>query len=172
MNRTVTLTDVDGTSLGQADLMEAHTGEGKLHQAFSVYVFDTERTHLLIQRRSEKKMLWPLFWANTCCSHPFENESPTHAGERRLREELGFTLVLHTGPSFTYRAVDPAGRGVEHEHVTLLIGITEKNVIVRPDPNEVDEWRWIELEALDADMQDHPDLYAPWFHLGLKHLLD
>ena len=172
MTRTVTLTDTTGKSLGQADLMEAHTGEGKLHRAFSVYVFDKERKHLLIQRRSSTKMLWPLFWANTCCSHPFENESPRTAGERRLQEEMGFTVELHEGPAFTYCALDPAGRGIEHEYVTILVGLVDPQIAVHPDPKEVDEWKWIELPALETDLKEHPDLYTPWFHIGLKKLLD
>ncbi len=171
MHRTVTLVDPSGKALREADIVEAHTGEGQLHRAFSVYIFDAERKHLLIQRRSKTKMLWPLFWANTCCSHPFENEAPCAAGERRLQEELGFRAQLHEGPQFTYQAYDPGGRGVEHEHVTLLIGVVSKQIPLHPDPQEVEEWTWVTIKQLQTDMRDHPDLYAPWFHLGLQQLL-
>lgn len=171
MNRTVTLTDAWGHTLGTADLLAAHTGEGMLHLAFSVYLFDTSRKCLLIQRRSEKKMLWPLIWANTCCSHPFENESAIAAGERRLREEFGFSCPLIAGPSFIYRAVDPAKRGVEHEYVTILTGTVSKEIIPMPDPKEIDEWKWVNLTTLQGEMTEHQDSYAPWFHLGLQELL-
>jgi isopentenyl-diphosphate delta-isomerase len=60
MRRTVTLVDESGTPLGEADLLDAHTGTGKLHRAFSVYVFREEKKQILIQQRSKKKMLWPM----------------------------------------------------------------------------------------------------------------
>src|SRR4051812_39991646 len=92
--RTVTLVDEQGSPIGVSEIVDAHTGHGKLHKAFSVYVFRNDGKEILIQQRSDKKMLWPMIWANTCCSHPFENESSSDAGERRLREELGFTTTL------------------------------------------------------------------------------
>ncbi len=171
MNRTVTLTDASGNRTGTADLLVAHSGEGMLHQAFSVYVFNLKRDSILIQLRSEKKMLWPLIWANTCCSHPYENEAAVVAGERRLGEELGFSCALIEGPSFVYRAVDPNGKGVEHEHVTILVGTVDPSIVVKPNPDEVADSRWITIKQLEEEMADKPEKYAPWFHLGLKELI-
>ena len=171
MNRTVTLTDQSGAAIGTADLLAAHTGEGLLHKAFSVYVFNAKKTAMLIQRRSDKKMLWPLFWANTCCSHPLEDETPVAAGERRLQQELGVTTQLTEGQSFVYRALDPAGRGVEHEHVTILLGTLDEKTPMMPNADEVSACRWIDLDALRSDMQEHPEVYAPWFHIGLANIL-
>ena len=168
--RTVTLTDEAGNDIGTCDVLEAHTGEGKLHRAFSVYVFRSGRREILIQRRSGKKMLWPMIWANTCCSQPFENESAIEAGTRRLREEFGFECPLREDKAYVYRAVDPRGAGVEHEHVTMLTG-DDPAQPPNPDPEEIAEWKWIDIDELRADMATHPDAYAPWFHLGLKLLL-
>ncbi len=170
MKRTVTLTDESGNAIGSADILEAHTGEGALHRAFSVYVFDPKREIILIQKRSAEKMLWPMIWANTCCSHPFENESAVDAGRRRLGEELGFTCDLTEGSAFVYRAIEPDGRGIEHEHVTILTGIADPDIALAPNPKEVSEWKWIALAELAEDMKAHPLSYAPWFHLGLKHI--
>jgi isopentenyl-diphosphate delta-isomerase len=113
-------------------------------------------------------MLWPLFWANTCCSHPRVGETPIEAGRRRLKEELGIDCELTVGPAFVYRAEDPAGRGVEHEYDILLIGTSDATPT--PDPNEVAAWKWVEVMALRQDMGDNPDRYAPWLHLGLPRL--
>jgi isopentenyl-diphosphate delta-isomerase len=88
-----------------------------------------------------------------------------------LKEELGITCALRKGPTFVYRAEDPAGRGVEHEHVTILVGDTERDLSPKPDPEEVEEWKWVKLDALKADMKQFPALYAPWFHQGLDLLL-
>ncbi len=171
MNRTVTLTDAQGNALGLADIIDAHTGEGKLHRAFSVYVFRKDRQEILIQKRSSKKMLWPGIWANTCCSHPFENEGSSEAGQRRLREELGFEAPLKEEGTLVYRALDPFGKGVEHEHVTLLVSDAGENIEVVPNPDEVAEYAWRNVEELQNEMAEHPDHFAPWFHLGLTQLL-
>ena len=43
-SRTVTLVDVHGTPHGHANILDAHTGHGQLHLAFSVYVMDPTKT--------------------------------------------------------------------------------------------------------------------------------
>ena len=170
MTRTVTIVDEKNHALGTEDIIKAHTGNGALHRAFSVYVFNAEKTSLLIQQRSEKKMLWPGVWANTCCSHPLQGETALDAGKRRLTEELGFSCDLQEGPSFVYRAED-APRGVEHEHVTILLGTAGNDLQVKPDPDEVAEWKWTTVSALLKEFGKHPDIYAPWLKIGLMEIL-
>ncbi len=170
--RTVTLCDEEGRPTGSMEIVQAHTGGGSLHVAFSAYVFNPDRSKILMQKRSAEKMLWPLTWANTCCSHPFDHERPEEAGERRLKEELGFSVPLRPHLSFVYRADDPGGRGVEHEYVTLLIGEAEEGVRVHADPKEVAEWQWIDLDELGTDMKENALSYAPWFHLGLRMIVE
>ena len=71
-------------SLGH--LRNKETGETLCHRAFSVFLFNSEG-RLLIQRRSGDKITFPLFWANTCCSHPLNVEGETdtvnHLGVKR-----------------------------------------------------------------------------------------
>jgi isopentenyl-diphosphate delta-isomerase len=56
---------------------------GMLHRAFSVFLFD-ENGRLLLQQRSKAKVTFPLYWTNTCCSHPLwkvpmsENNTQTY----------------------------------------------------------------------------------------------
>lgn len=168
--RTVILCSITGTPNGSSEIVAAHTGAGLLHLAFSVYVFTPDRSHILIQRRSAEKMLWPMIWANTCCSHPQENETPSQAGQRRMNEELGAACALEEGPSYVYRAED-AGRGVEHEFVTTLIGTMDMSLMLKPDPKEIAEYRWVEIDALRTEMATNPSSFAPWFHLGLPKVL-
>jgi isopentenyl-diphosphate delta-isomerase len=169
--RHVILCDEQGTAAGNKEIITAHTGRGDLHLAFSVYVFSRDLSRVLIQQRSAGKMLWPMIWANTCCSHPREGETAVAAGQRRLQEELGFTCTLKEGPSFIYRAEDPAGRGVEHEYVTTLIGRPDPVPNPVPNPGEVASWKWIAVDILQQDFLDHPELYAPWLQKGLPLVL-
>src|SRR5262249_54496237 len=83
-SRRVIRRDEAGNPEGTAEILAAHTSPGLLHLAFSVYLFTPDWRCLLLQQRSPAKLLWPLAWANTCCSHPREGETPVEAGRRRL----------------------------------------------------------------------------------------
>ncbi|MSR87425.1 isopentenyl-diphosphate Delta-isomerase [Candidatus Peribacteria bacterium] len=167
MNRPLILVDDGNAARGTATWEEAHAfPAGKLHRAFSTYVFRKAGTEILIQRRSGFKLFAGL-WANSCCSHPREGEEIETVAPRRLQEELGFTCALKSVGGFVYQAQDPAGRGAENEHVTVFRGDIDDDVTVTADPHEVDEWKWMEVKDLQADMKKRPASYAPWFHRGL-----
>jgi isopentenyl-diphosphate delta-isomerase len=142
-----------------------------LHRAFSVFVFRHNGTELLIQKRSKEKPLFPLLWANSCCSHLREREEVVTAGEQRLKEELGLACPLTKISSFVYRAEDPGKRGTEYEYDTLLVGHLTNDLPLSPDPKEVAEWKWMSLDRLKEEMRLAPLEYAPWFYLGLAMIL-
>ena len=169
--REVVLTDTEGNPTGTAEIVDAHTGEGKLHSAFSVYVFRKNRSELLIQKRAEGKLLFHGFWANTCCSHPFPKEDVVAAGERRLKEECGFTVRLKQEGALVYQAADPGGNLSEHEYDSLLTADVNDEIELQPDSREIAEMKWVSVQELLNDMKEQPDIYAPWFHLGLQQLL-
>jgi isopentenyl-diphosphate delta-isomerase type 1 len=162
-NTSVITTDEKGSPLGTEEIIKAHTNEGTLHKAFSVCIFNEEKTKILIQKRNPNKMLFGGLWANTCCSHPQPDCEITKEGERRLKEELGFTCPLQEAASFVYKARDSRGRGIEWEHDTVLIGNISKDTLIDPDPEEVAQWKWINVEELMEDMEQNPKKYAPWF---------
>lgn len=162
----VILTNEQGEQTGIADIFDAHAGKGLLHRAFSVYVFRGDGEELLLQRRAEGKRLFPGLWTNTCCSHPFQNESAEEAGIRRLREEMGFSCPLQNAGSFVYRAEDPHGHGTEHEHDTVLVGLVD-DADVTPDLAEADDWKWIHCDDLTEEIERTPNLFTPWFAQGL-----
>lgn len=167
----VLLVTEDGAPMGTAERAEAHASPGMLHRAFSVFVFRKGRQELLIQQRSSDKALFPLLWANTCCSHLREDEILPDAAQLRLHQELGFTCPLKEGPSFVYRADDPAGKGTEYEYDTILTGSVTGNPPLKPAAGEVEATKWISTEELTRDMHLHPLLYAPWFHLALPMIM-
>ena len=56
------LVNEDDRKLGYTSKSECHEGEGKLHRAFSVFIFNSSG-QLLIQKRSSHKELWDLHWS-------------------------------------------------------------------------------------------------------------
>ena len=94
-----------------------------MHKAFSVFIFRNAGADLLLQQRSRQKKLFPLRWANTCCSHPKPSDDAIAvAAERRLREELGFSVPVREAGAFVYHAADSHVDLCEYEHDTVLVG--------------------------------------------------
>ena len=154
------LVDEADREVGHASRTRCHEGTGLLHRAFSLFVFN-ERGEVLIQQRAEGKRLWPLFWSNSCCSHPRRAETMDSAVQRRLHEELGLTCPLHFLFKFKYQAQFD-GAGAEHELCSVFIGRCSAPA-VRANRAEIAAWRWIAPEALDAQMAAGAARFTPWF---------
>ena len=85
-NEPLMLVDSDDVVIGFEEKAAAHRGNGVLHRAFSIFLFN-EQGEVLLQQRSALKPLWPEYWSNTCCSHPRRGESLTQAKETGVRFE-------------------------------------------------------------------------------------
>src|ERR1700744_3789689 len=128
------LVDEQDQSLGYLDKAACHQGRGILHRAFSLLIFN-ESCDRLIQQRAPGKRLWPLYWSNSCCSHPRSNETLEIATKRRLREELGIDCPLQYLFKFQYHAQFDA-TGAENELCSVFIGCrADEPVINGPEKN-------------------------------------
>ena len=164
MPENVILVNEEDVQTGLEDKLAAHLGQGKLHRAFSVFIFNS-KGEFLLQQRSAQKMLWPLHWTNTCCSHPRENEDYQAAGQRRLQEEMGFTCLLKMIGKFQYQA-RYKDAGSEYELCRVLVG--EYDGQVAPDPKEVADCKWVDFGKVKKDVASNPDAYTPWFKMELE----
>ena len=161
------LVDEADREVGHMSKAQCHQGRGTLHRAFSLLIFNGSG-ELLIQQRAASKRLWPLFWSNSCCSHPRCAESMESAIHRRLREELGLHCPLHFLYKFQYHAQFDAG-AAEHELCSVFIGRCTDPV--RADRNEVLDWRWAPPEALQAELSgSNADKFTPWFKMEWKRV--
>ncbi len=155
------LVDEADREVGHLSKAECHDGRGVLHRAFSLLIFNGDG-ELLLQQRAASKRLWPLYWSNSCCSHPRRAESMETAIHRRLREELGVRCPLQFLFKFQYQAQFDAA-GAEQELCSVFIGrCTEPLEINR---NEIQAWRWIAPEALQAELAGGAEKFTPWFKL-------
>ena len=148
--------------MGRLSKARCHEGNGILHRAFSLLIFDGSGD-LLIQQRAPGKRLWPLYWSNSCCSHPRSGETMEEATQRRLHEELGISCPLQFLFKFQYQAQFDA-TGSEHELCSVFIGrCTDPLKINR---NEILAWRWVHPEALQATLASQEGgQFTPWFTL-------
>ena len=163
----VVLVDERDNELGLMEKLQAHT-EGRLHRAISVFIFN-KQGQMLLQRRAAGKYHSPGLWTNACCSHPREREKPESAASRRLFEELGLIAPVDKAFSFIYMA--DMGNGLtEHEFDHVFTGITDN--IPEPDPEEVAEWKYVDMKELQRDITLHPEQYTAWFRICMNDYAD
>src|SRR5258705_2753645 len=101
MSEQIILVDEKDKALGPIEKMEAHVRTGKLHRAFSIFIFNLGG-EMLVQLRARKKYHFGGLWTNACCSHPRWGEDLPAAAKRRLFEECGFASELSEVFSFIY----------------------------------------------------------------------
>ena len=157
----------DDEDTGVMSKRDAHLGEGVLHRAFSVFIFNGQG-HVLLQKRSGRKLLWPLHWSNACCSHPRAGEDAGKAAHLRLRQEMGVSTPLDYLYKFEYHA-RYREVGSEHELCWVWVGFAEASDIT-PNRNEVAEWRFFPREELDRELRNNPGLYTPWMKLEWERI--
>lgn len=145
-----------------------HDGAGVLHRAFSLFVLNAAGETLL-QRRQGSKRLWPGYWANSCCSHPRPGEETSAAVCRRAKDELGLTVRPEFMFKFQYRAAF-AELGSEFELCSVYLGRVADGAVPRINRAEIAEWRWVGAAALDRELREAPDAFAPWLMLEWPRL--
>jgi len=156
----VILVDPNDRPIGFMEKMEAHQ-KGLLHRAFSIFILNN-KNELLLQQRAAQKYHSPLLWTNTCCSHQRTGETNIEAGNRRLREEMGFSTPLKELFSFIYKA--PFDNGLtEHELDHVMIGYYNKNPKI--NTKEVNDWKWIPIENVRDKLIKNPKEYTAWFKI-------
>lgn len=161
------MVDENDTEVGTAEKMEAHRG-GKLHRSFSIFVLNS-RGELLLQQRAKTKYHSGGLWSNTCCSHPRPGEGAADAAHRRLREEMGFDTELREAFTFVYEA-QLDNELCEHEFDHVFIGTFDGEP--KPNPEEVGDWKFVDVGELQRDIKEHPDTYTFWFRASFDRVFE
>jgi len=160
------LVDASDVEIGSMSKSRCHDGEGVLHRAFSLFIFNS-KGELLLQQRSANKRLWPLFWSNSCCSHPRTGETMGEAIGRRLDEELGITTKLEFVYKFSYQARF-GDLGAERELCSVFLGRSDQTI--QANQNEIAASRFISVDELIAEFGQPEDQFTPWFRQEWEQL--
>lgn len=142
---------------------------GLLHRAFSVYLFD-DQWRILLQQRAMTKYHAPWLRANTCCSHPFPDESNLNAAQRRLWEELWFHNTITYLTEFIYQTPVPPDL-IEHEYLHVFVGRYEGQNI-NPDPSEVMATDRVDTHEFTNRIQANDPTIAPWTKITRLRIYD
>jgi isopentenyl-diphosphate delta-isomerase len=157
MNQQLILVNEKNEEIGYGEKLPVHQN-AQLHRAFSIFVMNSQN-QLLLQKRAYHKYHSGGLWANTCCSHPIRGEEQENTIHRRLVEEMGFDCELKQMFHFIYRAeLDNGLTEYEYDHVYL----GKYEGIPDPNPDEVCEWKWMDLDEVNDDIKKNPDTYTYW----------
>jgi len=160
----VILVDENDSPVGEMEKTEAHR-KGVLHRAFSILLVNSKK-ELLLQKRAYTKYHSGGLWTNTCCSHPLPNETLATATRRKLIQEMGIDLQ----PTFAYKFIYKAmldNDFTEHECDHVFTGYFDGVPVINTE--EVQEWKFMDMESLQHHITLYPAYYTEWFKLIMKH---
>ena len=181
MKEACILVDEEDNILGKDTKINCHLGEGKLHRAFSILLFNNSGK-LLIQKRASEKITFPSIWANSCCSHPLHIDSEVNgidgaktAAKRKMEQELGIEseqikleeLKYITKMVYKARADE---KWVEHE-IDYIFAI-KRDLEINPNKIEIEETKYVNLEELEALFGDKEAKIGPWFRIIKENFLN
>jgi isopentenyl-diphosphate delta-isomerase len=162
MTELILAIDEDDNFLREEEKMKCHLGDGILHRAITVMVVDSKGRYL-VTKRSSKKMLWPDYWDGSISSHQHKDETDEESVRRRVKQELGVDckdveFVLKMKYHSKYKDI---GSEKEIDYFFLVNGIDE----IKPNPNEISEYKFLTLDELKRDISINRSSYGPWFPL-------
>ncbi|CAN5243465.1 isopentenyl-diphosphate Delta-isomerase [soil metagenome] len=167
MSNIITAVDEEGRVTGTVDKLQAHV-KGKLHRAFSIFIFNTDG-QLLLQQRAEDKYHSGGKWTNTCCSHPSMGDQTKNAGHRRLREEMGFDCEITE--IFSFRYCETLDNGlIENELDHVFFGIS--NELPTINPSEVKDFKYIDMDILAYELKTNPGIYTVWLNICFEQVME
>jgi len=169
-NEELIIVDSNDNEIEIGEKMTTHL-QGKLHRAFSVmiYRYKKNKLELLLQQRSSNKYHSANLWSNTCCGHPRPNEKTIEAAKRRLFEEMGIKTELKEVGVFHYQEKLSGTDLIENEIDHVFVG-EPIDARINPNPNEVQNYKWIEFSLLEHDLNQNPNKYTVWLSRVLREL--
>lgn len=165
MDEKIIVVNENDEFIREEDKIKCHLGNGILHRAFDVIVFNGNK--ILLTKRSDSKMLWPGFWDGTVASHVRKGESYESAAKRRLKEEIGIDVEPNYLFKFEYKS-KYKDVGTEYEVCAILK--VNYNGQFNIDPNEISEYKFVEIEKLKEYVEKNPNIYCPWFLMALDKI--
>ncbi len=174
--RQVNLVNSEDKIIGQTDLLDAHRGDGKKHQAVSLFLFRKNKNgefELLLQQRSGQKIVGAMQWANTLCANVVPGENHSQTLRRRLVEELRIDLnqigTVKEFMVFDYQVScedDFCENEIDHLFISILNEKASANLEISPNLDEVSAIDWENWNDLKLKKIGEKKL-APWFNLFL-----
>lgn len=166
MDEQILIVNKSDEVIGSDTKENCHSGNGILHRAITIFIFN-DKNEILLTKRSALKKLWPNFWDTSCSTHIHQDETNEQAGEKRLNEEIGFSCKLQFILKFQYQA-NFNNIGSENEICALLTGNYTSEI--KPNVDEVSGYKWITIEQLKSEI-NNADI-SPWLKIAFEKYLE
>ena len=166
MDGLLILVDNNDNEIGLMEKLSVHK-EGKLHRAFSIFIFNSKE-QLLLQQRADDKYHSSGLWTNTCCSHPVNSEPINVTVKKRLMEEMGINCDTDFQFSFIYKTGFENGL-IEHEFDHVYFGKSDDLPIL--NMHEAKGWKYMNLEKLQKSIFKNPEKYSEWLKVCLPEVI-
>lgn len=166
MNDLLILVDENDNEIGLMEKLSVHQS-GRLHRAFSVFIFNS-KGELLLQQRADDKYHSGGLWTNTCCSHPVNGEDIKSTIKKRLKEEMGIECETNFQFSFIYKTEFTNGM-TEHELDHVYFGKSDELPVA--NILEAKDWKYVDLWQLQKSIEQNPDDYSYWLKICLPEVI-
>ena len=150
--------DADDLVLGAMERGEIHR-KRLFHRSVHVFLVD-EAGRIYLQRRSFEKLEHPGKWDASASGHVESGESYQEAAVRELEEEIG----VKASPEPLLRVRGSEATGMEHGMLFLVRASTTDPEPI-PNPKEILEGRFFEIEEIEAGISKEPETFSPSFVL-------
>jgi isopentenyl-diphosphate delta-isomerase len=168
--RRVVIVDRDGTPIGATTRAEAEQ-QGLARHVSQVFLLRrTEQALELLQQRRAANVSYPNAWHDTASGHRDEDDAdPEIAALRELEEEMGITGVPLRAEGGYYSEDMTSTGQVRRRYTSVFSGLFEGTP--NPDPAEVADYRWVQLQTLLEEMKREPAKFSPNFLRGITYFI-
>jgi isopentenyl-diphosphate delta-isomerase len=161
------LVDEEGRFLKEEKKDVCHSGDGLLHSAFLVMIFN-EKNELMIARRSAQKSLWPGYWDGTVASHYLKDADDHDTVLKRLHDEIG-VVSANVEYLFKFRYHARYGKIGSEKEICDVFRVRDIDPMgLSINLSEISEFQFLSLPALKKDIGYSIRKYTPWFSIALK----
>lgn len=185
MNNELIHVDEQDCIIGFGEKISIHK-KGHLHRAFSLFIYSKKDKKFLMQKRSLLKYHSGGKWSNSCCSHPYKNETWYEALQRSVSNELNLSLEIgedihcdsKMSPQFLDEKLFFSGSFIyqsnyenlsEHELDYVFIYVIDSTLTNIPfNKSEVSEVKWQTKNEIKNWLKKSPDDFSSWFKTALS----
>jgi isopentenyldiphosphate isomerase len=166
------IVDRDGNSVGTAPRRVCHGNPDLIHAVVHLHLFD-RNGRLYLQKRAADKDRYPGRWDTSVGGHVAPGETPDQAIRREAREELGIDLDDQGEGIGVGRLgrLEPYIYGDEIEAEYVVPYRLVYSFVPHPNPEELEEGAFLEVEEIRRRLRDQPDQFTPHFRQAFEHLI-
>ncbi|NDW18353.1 NUDIX domain-containing protein [Dysgonomonas sp. 216] len=155
------IVDIEGNVTGQATRSECHSGSKILHPVVHLHILDKDG-YLYLQKRSDKKDIFPNLWDTAVGGHIDFGETPEKAVVRETREELNLS-----GLDIKYIGKHIIETPLERELTYCFYAITQQTP--QPDMFEVSDGKFWSIPKIKANLKK--GIFTPNFEQDFASFL-